>query len=88
MDFIIEIIFEIILEGMVEGAVSKRVPLAIRILLALILFVFFGGIVALIFWAAICNQSILLGLIGIGVLLLFVAVAVKKIREITAPKDK
>ncbi len=88
MDFIIEIIFEIILEGMVEGAASKRVPLVIRILLALILFVFFGGIVALIFWAAVRKRSILLGLTGIGVLLLFVAVAVKKIREITAPKDK
>ncbi len=88
MDFIIEFIFEIILEGMVEGAVSERVPLVILILLALILFVFFGGIAALIFWAAIRNRSILLGLIGIGVLLLFVAAAVKKIGEITAQKDK
>ncbi len=84
MDFIIDFIFEIILEGMAEGASSKRVPLVIRILLVLILFVFYGGIVALIFWAAIRNRSILLGLIGIGVLLLFVAAAVKKIREITA----
>lgn len=72
---------------MVEGAASKRVPLFLRIFLALILFVFLGGIIALIFWTAIHNRSILLGLIGIGVLFLFVAVAVKKIREITAPKD-
>ncbi len=88
MDYIIEFIFEIILEGMTEGASSKRVPLVIRILLVWIFFVLYGGIVALIFWAAICNRSILLGLIGIGVLLLFVAAAVKKIREITAPKDR
>ena len=88
MDFIIEIIFEIIIEGMAEGAASKRVPLVLRILLAMILFAFFGGIVALLFWAAIRNRSILLGLIGMGVLLLFVAAAFKKIREITAPKNR
>lgn len=81
MDFIFELILEILLEGMVEGASSRKVPLALRILLAAALFVFFGGIVGILFFAAYRSKSVVLFMIAVFVLVLFVWAAVKRIRE-------
>lgn len=64
MDDILELILELILEIVLEGAVgvvsSKKVPMIIRVLLAVVLLAFFVGIFGLLFWVGIKNNSLLL----------------------------
>lgn len=76
MDFIIEIIgeivFEVILEGIAAGVSSRKVPLAVRILLALSLIALFGGIVALLFFGAHQSRHPLVYVLAVALFALFI----------------
>lgn len=64
MELLIELIVEFVAEGLFwgidEGLESKRVPMPLRILLALILIVFVLGIGAFIIFAGMSTDSIAL----------------------------
>lgn len=57
MDFVFELLFEIILEGCIEVTEEKKVPFILRILCAVLLVVFYGGLIGILLFVAISNQS-------------------------------
>lgn len=73
MDDLVELILEIILEGAAEAVGSRRVSLPVRILLACLLLLLFGGIAGLLLWAGIGSGNVGLTVLGI---LFFVWIAV------------
>ena len=82
MDFIFEFLFEIILEGCFEAISEKKIPFVVRIIIALILFIFyicFGGI---FLYIGIKQKSVLL--IGISIFLYIIIgiVAFRKYEEL------
>lgn len=84
MDDLLELVLEIILEGAATAADSKRVPLPVRILLAALVILFFGGIAGLLIWTGIGSGNGMLAVLG-GLLLAWIAGAVlarvKRIRK-------
>ena len=68
MDDLLELILEIILEGAVEATVSPKVPLPVRIGLALLLGGFFIGLFGLIFWVGLSTGKWPLMLLGMALL--------------------
>lgn len=84
MDDLLELVLEIILEGAAAATDSKRVPLPVRILLAALMILFFGGIAGLLIWTGIGSGNGMLAVLG-GLLLVWVAGAVlariKRIRK-------
>ena len=84
MDDLLELILEIILEGAAAAADSRRVPLPVRILLAALMILFFGGIAGLLIWTGIGSGNGILAVLG-GLLLAWIAgvvfVRVKRIRK-------
>lgn len=81
MDFIFEILFELILEGCIEVAGEKKVPIVLRVLCAVVLGVFYLGLVGVFFYAAIKNQSAALCFIAAFVALLVLAAVAVKYRK-------
>ena len=84
MDDLLELILEIILEGAATAADSRRVPLPVRILMAGLLLLFFGGIAGLLLWTGIGSGN--WGLTALGILFLtgfgaLVYVRVRRIRK-------
>lgn len=82
MDDLLELILEIILEGAVEATVSPKVPLPVRIGLALLLGGFFIGLFGLIFWVGLSTGKWPLMLLGMALLAGFGAWVWAKSREI------
>lgn len=84
MDDLLELVLEIILEGAAAATDSKRVPLPVRILLAALMILFFGGIAGLLIWTGIGSGNGMLAVLG-GLLLVWVAgavlVRIKRIRK-------
>lgn len=70
MDFVFELLFEIILEGCIEITEEKKVPLILRILCAVLLVLVYGGIIGMLLFVAISNQSLLLLFIAVFVILI------------------
>ena len=84
LDDILEFLVELILDGMVEAAGDKQVPKPIRIALSVILAVVFLGFFGLLLWIGISNESVLM--VVLSVVLLVAAVIgiyckVKKLRR-------
>lgn len=82
MDFILELVMTIIFEGAVEAVTEKRVPMLIRVLLAILLLSFYLGLVGMFIYLGIRDKS---GICMGAAVLLFVlvtAVVVRKYREI------
>lgn len=84
MDDLLELVLEIILEGAAAATDSKRVPLPVRILLAALMILFFGGIAGLLIWTGIGSGNGMLAVLG-GLFLAWVAgavlVRIKRIRK-------
>lgn len=57
MDALVEFVLEIVLEGVIETAGSRKVPLPVRLGLAALLILFFGGIVGLVLWVGIDTRN-------------------------------
>lgn len=88
MEYLIEFIFEVILEGVVEGATSGRVPGYIRVILAAILFFFYGGLSALLVAIAINGRNPVLWVLAIGCILLFTVAFAVKWREVSRKRKE
>lgn len=67
MEFLLELIIEIIAGGLVEGAVdgldSKKVPMPLRILLAVFLFALLIGVGVIFVLAILASKSVALGIL-------------------------
>lgn len=76
MEFLLELIIDIIGEGLIEGAIdgmeSKKVPMPLRILLAVVLFALLIGLGVIFFLVIMSSESlavgILLGVVFAGLL--------------------
>lgn len=66
-EIVFEILFELIFDGSLEIGTSKKVPMPVRILAAIVFLIFAGGILTLLFLAALAvmQNSIVLGWIFI-----------------------
>lgn len=81
-EFIGETLFELIVEGALElSAGKKKVPLAIRILAALLLFVLFFGFSGWLIFCGIKDGEIALIILGAFLFLLFGALILRKCWE-------
>lgn len=81
MDDLLELVLEIVLEGAIEAAGSRRVPLPVRIGLALLVAAFFGGIVGLLLWVGIDTRNWPLTALGAGLGAICVVGLWAKIRQ-------
>lgn len=70
MDFLLELILEIILEGAIDAVTETKIPLLIRILLAVALLALYLGFAGAIIYFGISSKNALVIAIGIFVLLL------------------
>ena len=82
MELLIELIIEFLAEGLFwgieEGMESKKVPMPLRILLALILVVFVMGIGAFIIFAGIATDNVIVRvLLGVVFVVLYGGLAWK-----------
>lgn len=82
MDILFEIIICVIFEGIYAGANSKKVPMPLRILLAIVIVVPLFAIIVLLLWAAVEYKSILFGAVDAVVLLGFAAMVTKLIKSL------
>ena len=82
MDDLLELVLEIILEGAAAAADSKRVPLPVRILMAALMILFFGGIAGLLLWTGIGSGSWGLAVLGILLLVGFAALVLVRVKRI------
>ena len=87
MDFIFELLFEIILEGCIEITKEKKVSLILRILCAVLLVIFYGGLIGILVFVAISNQSGLMLFITVIVALLILFAFVYKYKKIKKKRD-
>ncbi len=86
MDFILELLFSIILEGCIETAGEKRVPVILRIICAILLIVFYCGLVGILLLVALKNKSGTILFIAVFIALLFLYAFIYKYREIKKNK--
>ena len=73
MEIIFEILFELIVEGSIGAVGDKKVPIPIRILAAVLLFLIFGTVVGALIYIGISEGSWILIVVGavIGLLIVF-----------------
>lgn len=74
MDTLVAFVLELLLDGSVAGAKSRKVPLAARVVLAVLLFALLGGGGVFFLWiAAVSDVRLAVRLIALaaGALLLF-----------------
>ena len=73
MEFIFDFIFELIIDGSFDAASNKKVPMAVRVISAIILIAFFGGIIGFCIFLGIRDRNwvtlLLIALILIAVIL-------------------
>lgn len=82
MEFVLELILEIILEGSMEATSSRRVPLFLRILLAVLLLGFYGFICFLLLAIGIQQKEPILIFIGFCICALAAYVVIDRIIKI------
>ena len=81
LDIVCEFLFDLILEGAIAGVASRKVPMIIRVLLAALILVLYGGLIFIIFYIAIKDKSILVGIVGVLMALIVFMAAQKKYVE-------
>lgn len=84
LDDILEFLFELILDGMVEAAGDKQVPKPVQVVLAVILALFFIGLFGLLIWVGISNESVLMVVLSVALLVaavIGIRYKVKKLRR-------
>jgi ribose/xylose/arabinose/galactoside ABC-type transport system permease subunit len=72
MEILFEFLFELVLEGSFALFSEKKVPMWLRILAALVVLAFFGGIVGLIIYGGITTKNPLV--VGIGVFIAIIGI--------------
>lgn len=83
MDGLIAIVLEVLLEGSMAGVESRKVPLAVRVTLAVFLFVLLGGVGAFFLWFALVSDvRLTVRLIALAVGLLMACCLVKLVRAL------
>lgn len=70
------------MEGCIEAAGEKKVPLLLRILCAVLLVAFYGGLIGIFLCVAISNHSIAMFFITVLVALLILAAFIYKYKTI------
>lgn len=90
MDVLLEIILNLIIDGYSEAASDRKVPLAVRVIVAILLIAVYGGLIGFCFYLGIHDRNWIA--VAIGVLILFVTVPaiiryLKKIRSSNADKE-
>lgn len=84
LDDILEFLLELILDGMVEAAGDKQVPKPVRVVLSVILAVLFLGFFGLLLWIGISNESVLMVVLSVALLVaavIGIRYKVKKLRH-------
>jgi len=84
LDDILEFLIELILDGMVEAAGDKQVPKPVRVVLSVILAVVFLGFFGLLLWIGISNESVLMVVLSVALLIaavIGIRYKVKKLRH-------
>ena len=84
MEIIFEVLFEFILEGSMGAVGDKKVPMPLRILAALILFIVFGGIIGGLIYLGISDSSpvaLIFGLVILVIVILAILNTVKTHRK-------
>lgn len=82
MDFILELLLEIILEGALESVTEKKIPLLIRIFVALILLVFYLGFGGCLMYIGIVEKSGVITGIAVFWFLMTACLIIKKCKEL------
>lgn len=78
IDELIELILELVLEGAIESAASEKVPLWLRILLGLIVFLFFAALLGSILMICIREHEPHLAMILMMLLLGIIFIMMRK----------
>lgn len=81
MDFLIELLLDIILEGSIEAVSEKRVPFPVRILLTIVLIVFFVGVFVLLFYLGVKYDLLFITIVTAILFVLFMLGMIKKIKD-------
>lgn len=82
MSIVIEIILEVILLGTIDAIPSKRVPLIVRVRLAIILLTAYIGLALLMFIAGVQSKNTMLVAVAGIVLFLVAALIFPKLKRI------
>lgn len=82
MDFIIEILLEIILDDALESVTEKKIPLPIRIFVALVLLVFYLGFGGCLLYIGIAKKNGMMTGIAIFWFLMIACVIIRKCKEL------
>ena len=72
MNVFLEIILNLIIDGYYEAASDRKLPLAVRVIAAILLITVYGGLIGFCFYLGIHDRSWLA--LAIGILILFVTV--------------
>lgn len=88
VEALIEFIIEVIIEGCVEGDSSGRIPRYVRIILASILILFYGGLSALLIAVAVNGKNPVLWVLAVGCILIFTAGFLAKYREVSRKRKE
>lgn len=86
MDLLIEIVTELLFEGILAGAASKKLPIILRVLLAMIPIALLLGITVLLFSGAIHAHSFLLFAAACGMLIFCLYCAVRIVKQVLRDK--
>ena len=77
----LDIILELILEGAIGVVDSKKIPIAIRIPVALLLLLFIYGTYGLLIYVGKATNSIALRIIGILLIVIFTVLIISKVKQ-------
>ena len=81
MDIVFEILFELIVEGSLGTVGDRKVPVWLRVLTGVFLFLLFGGIVGALVFIGVSEQNWIVVVIGALIALWVIAAVWKTIRQ-------
>ena len=81
MELILEILFELIFEGSISAVGDKKVPLVLRILAGIVIFVVMGGAIALCLFVGIEGKNWIILVVGVILLVATVFLLFKAFRK-------
>lgn len=81
-DIILEFIMTIIFEGSMEAVTEKKIPMVIRVLLAVFLLVFYIGFVGIFFYIGVKHKNGIMKGIAVFLGVIIAALVIKTYKEI------
>ncbi len=81
LDDFIELILELILDGAIEAAGSKKMPMPVRIILAVVILALIFGVCGLLIYIGIDTGNAGLTVLGTAIAVVFIVLAIVKIRK-------